>query len=398
MSLNKVEDALRDLQQGKLIIVVDDEDRENEGDLVGLADFVTPEMINFMVTHGKGLVCAPITTQLADQLQLAPMLEQNTDQMGTAFTVSIDADGTHTGISAGERAETIRRLTDHHASPSDFRRPGHIFPLIAKDGGVLERRGHTEAVIDLARIAGAKPVGIICEILNPDGTMARLPQLEVMAREHDLKIISIEQLVQYRKRNELWIDDSVQIHLPNVHGDFQMVGFRNHFDFQDHVALVKGDPRKEDAPLVRIHSECLTGDVFGSKRCDCGEQLHLAIEEIERVGNGIILYMRQEGRGIGLYQKLRAYELQEQGYDTVEANHQLGFGDDLRDYLLAAQMLDSLGVKRIRLLTNNPEKMRQLEDYGMEVAEIIPVEVPPAEENQKYLHTKKEKMGHILSI
>lgn len=398
MTFAPVEEALQDLKEGKMIIVIDDEDRENEGDLVALAEHVTPEMINFMITHGKGLLCAPITSHLAQKLGLSPMVMQNTERMETNFTISIDAHHTHTGISAKERADTIRLLTEEQVTAQDFRRPGHIFPLIAQEGGLLQRRGHTEAVIDLANLCGAKPIGVICEILNPDGSMARLPQLQEFADKHQLKLISIEQIYQYRKRHEAWIDELVTVQLPSFFGDFQMVGFRNHFDHQEHIALLKGNFNPTDPVLVRIHSECLTGDVFGSKRCDCGEQLHLALDHLEQEGSGVLLYMRQEGRGIGLFEKLKAYALQEKGIDTVEANHQLGYQDDLRDYLMAAKMLQALGIKKVRLLTNNPDKTQQLENYGIDVVQNIPLQTKPLKENHSYLQTKKEKMGHLLHL
>lgn len=396
MKFHTVEEALEDLKAGKIIIVVDDEDRENEGDVVVLADYATPENINFMAKYARGLICTPITQALANELHLHAMVSNNTDNHQTAFTVSIDHVDTTTGISAYERSHTIMKLLDESAKADDFRRPGHIFPLIAKDNGVLERRGHTEAAVDLAMLCGATKVGVICEIMGDDGTMATGDELEQFAETHALKVITIEALVQYRFAKETVVKREASVAMPTEYGDFQLIGYSNSLDSDEHVALVKGHPQAEDAPLVRVHSSCVTGDIFHSKRCDCGSQLQQAMQQIEQAGNGIILYMQQEGRGIGLINKLRAYELQEQGYDTVEANEKLGFLPDERNYALSAHILRDLGVKKVRLLTNNPDKITSLEAYGIEVIERIPIEVTPLAENAFYMQTKKEKMQHIL--
>lgn len=397
---DSIEDALMDLQKGKVIIVVDDEDRENEGDFIALAEKATPETINFMITHGRGLVCVPVTNELAKKLELYPMVEHNTDPHGTAFTVSIDYKDTTTGISAYERAMTIKEMLNPNATPSDFKRPGHIFPLIAKDGGVLTRPGHTEAAVDLARLCNANPAGVICEIINEDGTMARVPQLKKVAQQFGLKLITIKDLIRYRQKHEQLIKREIEIHLPTQFGDFKAIGYSNVIDDKEHVAIVKGNVSENESEpvLVRVHSECLTGDVFGSNRCDCGPQLHAALQKIEQAGKGILLYMRQEGRGIGLINKLKAYKLQEQGYDTVEANEQLGFPPDLRDYGIAAQILKDLGVKKIKLLTNNPRKISELSNYGLEVEERVALQMPIKPENKNYLTTKYKKLGHLLQI
>lgn len=397
---DSIEDALMDLQKGKVIIVVDDEDRENEGDFIALAEKATPEIINFMITHGRGLVCVPVTNELAKKLELYPMVEHNTDPHGTAFTVSIDYKDTTTGISAYERAMTIKEMLNPNATPSDFKRPGHIFPLIAKDGGVLTRPGHTEAAVDLARLCNTNPAGVICEIINEDGTMARVPQLKKVAQQFGLKLITIKDLIRYRQKHEQLIKREIEIRLPTQFGDFKAIGYSNVIDDKEHVAIVKGNVSENESEpvLVRVHSECLTGDVFGSNRCDCGPQLHAALQKIEQAGKGILLYMRQEGRGIGLINKLKAYKLQEQGYDTVEANEQLGFPPDLRDYGIAAQILKDLGVKKIKLLTNNPRKISELSNYGLEVEERVALQMPIKPENKNYLTTKYKKLGHLLQI
>ena len=393
---DKIEQALEDLKQGKVVIVCDDEDRENEGDLIGLAEYATPEMINFMITYGKGLVCAPVSQPIAEKLNLFPMVEKNTDSLATAFTVSIDHKNTTTGISAAERAETIKQLLNPESVPEDFNKPGHIFPLLAKDGGVMRRAGHTEAAVDLAKLSGSAPAGVICEIIKEDGTMARVPDLRKMADEFDLTMITIADLIKYRNRYENHVKREVEINLPTEYGDFKAYGYTNDVDFREHVALVKGEISPDEPTLVRVHSECLTGDVFGSYRCDCGPQLEAALRQIEENGSGVLLYMRQEGRGIGLLNKMHAYKLQEQGLDTVEANQKLGFAPDLRDYGIGAQILKDLGITKLRLLTNNPRKISGLGGHGLEVVERLPIEMPSRTENEKYLQTKKSKLGHLF--
>ena len=397
MSFNTVEEALEDIRQGKMIVMVDDEDRENEGDLVMAATMVTPEAINFMATHGRGLICVPMTKDRIRALQLEPMVTENTDPHGTAFTVSVDSVESSTGISAFERAATVKILADPHSESTELHRPGHIFPLQAREGGVLVRAGHTEGSVDLARLAGLQPAGLICEIMNEDGTMARVPDLLLFVAKHNLKIITLKDLISYRRQSEKLIERVDSINLPTGFGDFRAIGYLSILDREEHIALVKGTVDDGNPVLVRVHSECLTGDVFHSLRCDCGDQLTAALEEIEREGRGVLLYMRQEGRGIGLLNKLRAYKLQEEGKDTVEANLALGFPEDLRDYGVGAQILADLGISKVRLMTNNPRKIVGLEGYGLNVVERVPVEIPSKPENSKYLCTKKLKMGHYLT-
>jgi len=398
MGISSIKEAIVDIRSGKMVILVDDEDRENEGDLCMAAQFITPEAINFMAKYGRGLICLTLTEEHADKLGLFPMVRDNRSRFGTAFTVSIEAKrGVSTGISAADRATTIQAAIADDVQPEDLVSPGHIFPIRAKRGGVLVRTGQTEGSVDLARLAGLKQSGVICEIMKDDGTMARMPDLEIFAKEHKMKIVTIADLIEYRMRHESLIRRAAAATLPTRYGgEFKMIVYENDVDEMKHIALVKGEIDDDDEVLVRVHSECVTGDIFGSERCDCGDQLRRAMSMINDAGKGVIVYMHQEGRGIGLVNKIRAYELQEHGKDTVEANIELGFKDDLRDYGIGAQILVDLGVRKIRMLTNNPKKIVGLEGYGLTVTERIPIEIKPSETNIHYLKTKKKKMGHIL--
>lgn len=396
--LASIESALEDIRLGKMVIVVDDEDRENEGDFIIAARMVTPEVINFMSKEGRGLICAPLVENRCDELGLELMVNSNTSLHETPFTVSVDllGHGCTTGISAHDRSKTIQALVDPNTKPSDLGRPGHIFPLRAKKGGVLRRTGHTEAAIDLARLAGFEPAGVLVEIMSEDGTMARLPQLEEIARKFDLKIISIKDLIEYRLKRDSLIEEIVRVEMPTKYGDFKLVAFKEKSTQREHLALIKGEWQKGEPVLTRVHSSCFTGDILGSLRCDCGEQLHKAMQMVEKEGKGIILYMNQEGRGIGLVNKLKAYKLQEEGMDTVQANIHLGFGTDERDYGVGAQILRHLDVTRLRLMSNNPKKRAGLKGYGLEIVDIIPIEVKSNPHNEKYLQTKRDKMGHEI--
>lgn len=393
---NSIEDAIIDIKVGKPIIIVDDEDRENEGDFYIPAEVANYENITFMINEGRGLMCTPISEEIANKFSLNMMTENNTDNHGTAFTISIDSVNTTTGISAGDRLETILALTNENTKANDFRRPGHIFPLVTKKRGVLERKGHTEAAVDLARISGFKEIGVIIEILKKDGTMARRDDLFEISKKHNLKIITIEDLIKYRKREEKLVKNEVNVKLPTIFGDFNISAYTDEIEEKEYIALIKGNVEQKENVSVRLHSECLTGDVFGSKRCDCREQLHRALKELEEKGEGVLIYLRQEGRGIGIINKLKAYSLQDQGFDTVEANHKLGFEDDLRDYAVAAQIIKDLEIKSVSLKTNNPKKIEGLLKYGVNVVNRENIEIIANELDKKYLKTKKEKMGHIL--
>lgn len=397
MAFATVDEAIEDFKNGKMVVVVDDEDRENEGDVIAAAETLTPEQMNFMATYAKGLICTPMDGAFLDKLKIEPMVTNNTDNHETAFTVSVDAFDTETGISAFERAKTVRALVADDAKPSGFRRPGHVFPLRSVPGGVLRRAGHTETTTDLARLAGLKPAGVCCEIMDDDGHMMRTPKLLEFAEKHGLHIITVKALIEYRKRTETLVRRVADVDFPSKFGHFRIKSYESTLDGKCHLAIVKGDIRGKKNVLVRVHSECLTGDALGSLRCDCGQQLHIALRKIEEAGEGVVLYMRQEGRGIGLANKMRAYKLQDDGKDTVEANVLLGFAPDLRDYGIGAQILSDLGLTSIRLMTNNPAKRSGLEGYGLKIVERVPLEVEANKYNEKYLKVKKDKMGHLLT-
>lgn len=396
---SKIEDAIEDFRQGKFVIVVDDEDRENEGDFITPAEMITPEKVNFMLKEGRGVLCTPITISRAKELELPHQVEDNTSMLGTPFTVTIDKlEGCTTGVSAADRAATIKALADPTSTPNTFGRPGHINPLYAQDNGVLRRSGHTEAAVDLCKLAGLYPAGALMEIMNEDGTMARMPELQVFAKEHNMKIITIKDLIAYRLKKETLIEVGKQVDMPTQYGHFKLIPFRQKSNGMEHFALIKGEWKEEEPVLVRVHSSCATGDILGSKRCDCGEQLHKAMQMIEQEGRGVLVYMQQEGRGIGLMNKIAAYKLQEEGMDTVEANVHLGFQPDERDYGCGAQMLRYLGIHKMRLMTNNPTKRVGLESYGLEIVENVPIEITPNEYDYKYLKTKQDRMGHLLHL
>lgn len=395
--LDKIEDAVEAFKRGEFVIVVDDEDRENEGDFITAAELITPEKVNFMLKNGRGVLCAPLSIERCEQLELPHMVADNTSILGTPFTVTVDLlEGCTTGVSSHDRAATIRALADPDSKPTDFGRPGHINPLYAQSRGVIRRSGHTEAAVDLAKMAGMQPVAALIEIMNEDGTMARLPQLRQIAKEHGMRLISIKDLIAYRLRTETLVSRGSEVLLPTQFGDFRLIPFRQTSNGKEHIALIKGEWKADEPILVRVHSSCMTGDIFGSKRCECGEQLHKAMMAIECEGKGVVVYLNQEGRGIGLMAKIEAYKLQEEGYDTVDANIHLGFDPDERDYGVGASILKELGVRRMRLMTNNPVKRVGLESYGLEIAEIVPIEIQPNKYNEYYMRTKKERMGHVL--